>query len=272
MDAAQLQHGIAMKAPILALDFDETIAARDTTDDIVRLAAASRPPKEARALLDLWGRSVREYRHERRRIIQAALDAVPREGPLEARVKRFYAELDAYERSAVDAVEKAGILAGIRRSALKEAGRRTPTREGAREMAERWRRNGGRAVVVSANWSEDLAREGSGIDDVRSNTLEFDRFGVSTGRIHRRVVSAMDKRACVQQMRASGGRVVYVGDALNDLPALLEADIGFLIGGKEETRRVWESLAIPVQYVERVDPHAPASDRLYVCLSERPFE
>lgn len=260
-----------MKAPILAFDFDETIAARDTTDEIVRLAAASRPPKEARAMLALWERSVQEYRVKRRRVIQTALDAVPPGGTLEARVERFYAALDAYERSAVDAVEKAGILAGIRRSALKEAGRRTPTREGAREMAERWRRSGGRAVVVSANWSEDLAREGSGIDDVRSNTLEFDREGVSTGRIHRRIVSAMDKRACVQQMRALGGRVVYVGDALNDIPALLEADVGFLIGNKSETRETLETLAVPVQYAERVDPHAPAADRLYVCLSGRPF-
>ncbi len=260
-----------MKAPILAFDFDETISLRDTTGDIVQLAIDSRPPKEAQAMRALWERGVEEYRHERRRVIEAALSDVNSDGRMEERVEQFYAVLDAYERRAVDAVEEAGILAGIRRSALKEAGRRTPTREGAREMAERWVRGGGRAVVVSANWSEDLAREGSGIEDVRSNTLEFDQFGVSTGRLCRRIVSAMDKRACVQQMRASGGRVVYVGDALNDIPALLEADIGFLIGNKEETRRVCESLAVPIQYAARVDPHASAVEGLYVCLSERPF-
>ena len=259
------------RPPLLALDFDNTLSERDTIGDIVQLAAESRPPKEAKAFLATWTRAANAYHQERTRIIKQALRRPRLDAPLQERVQAFYDVLDPFERRALDAVEEAGLLAGIERGALREAGRRAPMRIGALETVARWEASGGRAAVVSANWSEDLAREAAGIADVRANTLEFDRRGVSTGRIRRRIVAAMDKRDCIRAMRAGAGRVVYAGDSLNDIPALLEADAGFLVGNKAEAELLCGALRIPVRRVDRFRADAPDSDRLYVCESATPF-
>ncbi|MBT5536492.1 hypothetical protein HOK31_25740, partial [Candidatus Poribacteria bacterium] len=108
------------------------------------------------------------------------------------------------------------------------------------------RRRGFDVHIISANWSADMLRGAVGdVGDIHSNDLEFDAEGLTTGRFLRRMVSARDKGVCLRGVADGRGRVVYVGDGMNDLAALLEADIGIVIGRKPDMQRVCEALGIP---------------------------
>eukprot|EP00538_Stauroneis_constricta_P013352 CAMPEP_0119566496 /NCGR_PEP_ID=MMETSP1352-20130426/33235_1 /TAXON_ID=265584 /ORGANISM="Stauroneis constricta, Strain CCMP1120" /LENGTH=332 /DNA_ID=CAMNT_0007615613 /DNA_START=219 /DNA_END=1213 /DNA_ORIENTATION=+ len=61
--------------------------------------------------------------------------------------------------------------------------------------------------------------------DVWCNALDED------GKITLNFPGAISKRECIADLRKNGNHVVYVGDSATDLLALLEADVGILIGG-----------------------------------------
>ena len=100
--------------------------------------------------------------------------------------------------------------------------------------------------VCSANWSarwieEILAADSEAaavaLRSIRSNELELDRDGASTGLLRREVVSAHDKARVQRELAADSGArcgwaraTVFVGDALPDLTALCAADVGIVVG------------------------------------------
>jgi len=96
--------------------------------------------------------------------------------------------------------------------------------------------------ICSANWSPDwivgaLFECGDALSGIHTNALEMDGLGVCTGGLKRSIVGPADKARCFARLRAEssaasrdGRACVFVGDALPDLTAMLDADIGILIG------------------------------------------
>jgi len=77
----------------------------------------------------------------------------------------------------------------------------------------------------------------------------FGHLGVA---IHARCLPA-DKFAIVKAARADGGKVMMVGDGLNDAPALALADVGVVFSGSENSASIEAaSIAILSRNIERV--------------------
>ena len=232
--------------PVLAVDFDETITTLDTVERLPKLAAERLPEREAAERRRSWEQGVSSYFAEWRETLEAVL-ASPPDGPTPAgRVDAFSRRFSDIEDGSLTAIESRNLLHGIPRAALTRCGKEVPKRDGAEETLAEARRRGFDVHIISANWSADMLRGAVGdVGDVHSNDLEFDADEVTTGKFLRRMVSARDKRACLKRLAAGRGRVTYVGDGMNDLAALLEADIGIVIGRKQDMARACAALDIP---------------------------
>lgn len=106
-------------------------------------------------------------------------------------------------------------------------------RAGFRELVDRWRREGGRVVIVSSGMREFiepvLEHEGLGDVELVANSVDPDPAG---WRVHFRdeahcaVCGEACKRATVDAL-ANGGEVVYVGDGYSDRCAAERSDLVF---------------------------------------------
>lgn len=249
---------------VLAVDFDETITTRDTVARLPKLAAGRLSCAEAEARLRSWEQGVASYIAEWRETFEAVLASPPQGSTAADRVDAFSRLFADIENGSLTAIESRSLLRGIPVAALTRCGEAIPKREGADETLTEARRRGFDVHIVSANWSADMLRGALGnIENVHSNDLEFDSDGITTGKFLRRVVSARDKRTCLRGI--SGGRsVVYIGDGMNDLAALIEADFGIVVGGKPDMARVCQALGIPTYGLEQVERVAPGESLLRV--------
>ncbi len=123
--------------------------------------------------------------------------------------------------------------------------------EGLVSAAEGFRSTGASVVFVASAGSlvgvfgvSDTLRP-----DARTAVLEFERMGLpvtmltgdnvraagvvaESAGISRVEAGLMpeDKRAIIQRMQGEGGAVVFVGDGINDTPAMMQADVGIAVG------------------------------------------
>ena len=178
-------------------------------------------------------------------------------------IRNFAAELSAFEKKCVGRVAKSQVLAGVSRRTLRLHSERLGKglmRRGAKEAIREARSVlGARVAVISINWSEDVVRgvlHAAGcsriIDEVRCNDLDFRRRQrnmlessltepevdeVSTGSIHKVIGSASGKLLAQREAllvaeahSPCGGYSVFIGDSATDLPSMVEADIGIVVG------------------------------------------
>lgn len=91
---------------------------------------------------------------------------------------------------------------------------------------------------------------------VSSNDLVYDRHGVSTGEIDVRIPGSSGKHrrfrdlaAMAQETTANSERTltVFVGDSVTDLLAMLDADVGIVVGNSGTFARVASAFGIPVR-------------------------
>ncbi len=254
---------------VLAVDFDETITTLDTVARLPGLAAQYRTSADAAKHLRSWQEGVSSYIAQWRDTFEAVLASPPQGSTAADRVDAFSRRFAEVEDGSLNAIESRGLLRGIPRAALTTCGEEIPTRDGAIETLAEARRRGFDVHIVSANWSADMLRGALGeLKDVHSNDLEFDGGEVTTGRFHRRIVSARDKRACLRDI-SRGRPVVYIGDGLNDLAALVGADLGIVLGDKPDMLRVCEALGIPMHALAQGGRVSPGESLLRVeCWGE----
>jgi len=173
-----------------------------------------------------------------------------------------------------------GFLKGIRRNDLLEAGATVPTHPEAFRVLDTALKNGTQVHIVSANWSADLiagclsrtfstydalehsndvdeknrGSNGDGLTGHRvsifSNTLRFaPHDGISTGELIRRVSNGFQKQNIAVKLNAlkgPGELSVYIGDSIMDMLAMLECDIGIVVGTNNTLGRVCHHLGIPI--------------------------
>ncbi len=200
-------------------------AAGVAEDELLRVAAAAEDPSEhplARAIVkagdarELELAETEEFESETAQGVRARLEGEQvlvgkpawlagqgvELGPLGER-------REAMEERAqtVVAVARAGRLLGL-------VGIADEVKPDAREAVERLRRAGIESVMITGD-NERTARAvaaEAGIDEFRAQLLP------------------QEKAAAVRALQEQGQRVAFVGDGINDAPALMQADVGLAIG------------------------------------------
>ncbi|KAJ2482886.1 hypothetical protein IWW56_000727 [Coemansia sp. RSA 2131] len=167
---------------------------------------------------------------------------------------QYLESLRQVENASQERIKDFKILAGVSRVELYNGGRQAQFQSGAVDVINYFLRVPNCHVcVTSANWSTDFiqgALDGNGVSNqppisVYCNELKFSkRTSLSTGTMYPRLVVASDKAAVIETYRevlasryGSKPRLVYAGDSLTDLPALLLADVGLLVGQSDNVAK-----------------------------------
>ena len=230
----------------LISDFDETISQEDTIQTLVNAAMQNRAVNEL-PTIEEWKQTVEWYRTRYSHRCNKWLN-VPREY-YQGTVADFLSEIESLEMASIAKVMKKRFLAGLRQEQLRKAGRQVQKREGAKTCLSEMRSAGVTVEILSANWSQIFVEEAvkGFCDAVVANRLLFDERGYSTGEIELRVASARDKRRYFEARRSKTGLTGYVGDSVSDLRAILEADVGLLVGENTTCLRTINRFQIPMK-------------------------
>ena len=232
----------------LISDFDETISQKDTIQTLVTVAMQNCADDELPTVAE-WEQMVKWYKTRYSHRCDKWLN-----GPHEhcqGTVVDFLSEIESLETVSIDRVMKKKFLAGLRKEQLRKAGRQVQKQEGAKACLSEMRSAGVTVEILSANWSQTFVEEAVNgfCDAVVTNRLLFDERGHSTGEIELRVVSAHDKWKHFKARRSKTGLTGYIGDSVSDLRAILEADVGILIGENQIFLRTIDRFKIPIKRV-----------------------
>ena len=243
------------KYPInkLITDFDETISERDTISTLVYTAADNRA-HEREEFLAAWQEMVQWFLTRYHRVCDAWQD---HRHSLVDYLKSF----EELETVSIQRVIAKGFLQGLTSQGLRAVGRNVVKKPGADRVLSRLRRAGVEVEILSANWSEALiqgATEGLR-DQIVTNSLAYDTAGHSTGHIHLHIVSARDKLRKFRERKKNPpvpdeigdrGRTLYIGDSISDFLAILDADLGVLIGQNPTAMQTIERFRLPTQRLQ----------------------
>ena len=245
------------KYPIdkLITDFDETISERDTISTLVHTAADNRA-HEKDEFLAAWQEMVQWFLTRYHRVCDAWQD---HQHSLVDYLKSF----EELETTSIQRVMSKGFLEGLTREGLRTVGRTVIKKAGVDRVLSAMRAEGVVVEILSANWSEALiegATEGL-CDQIITNSLQYDVAGRSTGNIHLHVVSARDKLRKFRSQKKNppnpdeiGGegvtRTLYIGDSISDFLAILDADLGVLIGQNPTAMQTIERFHLPTQRLQ----------------------
>ena len=250
------------KYPInkLITDFDETISERDTISTLVYTAADNREGEKDQ-FLAAWQEMVQWFLTRYHRVCDAWQDH-------RHSLVDFLKSFEELETASIQRVIAKGFLEGLTREGLRAVGRNVPKKPGVERVLSRLRRAGVEVEILSANWSEALiegATEGL-CDQIITNSLAYDTAGRSTGDIHLHVVSARDKLRKFKERKKNppnpdkipdtrdsrwnrngdeGVRMLYIGDSISDFLAILDADLGVLIGQNHTAMQTIERFRLP---------------------------
>jgi HAD superfamily phosphoserine phosphatase-like hydrolase len=244
----------------LVADFDETVSEEDTISLLVHAAADSRNDDKSQ-FLAAWQEMVEWYFTRYNRVCNEWLvrrPMAPRHALQDtqyAMLTDFLASFRELELASIQRVVEQGFLAGVTSERSRAIGRSVVKKPGVDRVLSAIRAAGGEVEILSANWSAALiegAMEGL-CNQVIANRLEYDATGRSTGNIHLGVVSAQDKlkhlreRNYVSVKRKRTGQTLYIGDSISDFLAILNADLGVLIGSNPTAMQTIERFNLSAQ-------------------------
>ena len=253
-----------MQPGILGVDFDDTISDKDT---ISRLCTAGLKVRGA-ANDDVYTGLLNNYGAKYNTFMSSSLPSSPAEVFKQADVDAFIKAHTEFEDSMLDPVEESTILRGITPQILSDLAKDVELKPNAAEtLSYAMKRLPSVDVnIVSVNWSKKFlqnvltdrlpakkyvvhANELAGISSLDDTAAAADD-AVSTGAISRVLTGPDHKRNLMKSLRKPGKPTVYIGDSLGDLAALLEADVGIVIGSSSSLRRVCSLYGITIKSVE----------------------
>ncbi|PIA19625.1 hypothetical protein COEREDRAFT_5448 [Coemansia reversa NRRL 1564] len=233
------------RALVLALDFDQTL----TTTDTLHLVASTARQKYPDRLGFQWfiDKYMDDYytfknkwepiiaRHAEEKTVTTAL------------LDQYLEAQREVEKASLARISQHAILAGTSRREFADGGCSVQLQPDSAKVINHFLRIPECHIcIVSVNWSEDFIRgalEANGVKvsndlPIYCNNPEFDnKTGLSTSIIRPRLVAARDKTEVINKVKRETALqhraepiVVYIGDSLTDLPSLLLADAGFLVG------------------------------------------
>ncbi|KAJ2615734.1 hypothetical protein H4S08_001092 [Coemansia sp. RSA 1365] len=233
------------RALVLALDFDQTL----TTTDTLHLVASTARQKHPERLGFQWftDKYMEDYDTFKNKWNPIITKHTEEKSVSTALLDQYLEAQRAVEEASLARLSQHAILAGTSRQEFADGGRSVQFQPDAAKVINHFLRFPECHIcVVSVNWSEDFIRgalEANGVKvsnrlPIYCNNPEFDhKTGLSTNVIHPRLVAARDKTEVIAKVKnkialqhRAEPIVVYIGDSLTDLPSLLLADAGFLVG------------------------------------------
>ncbi|CAK9190324.1 unnamed protein product [Sphagnum troendelagicum] len=253
---------------VFVSDFDSTCTVADSSSilaDLTVKIAASSNTKNATSLQQQWDELVKEYLEEYEEVLSEALTLTGGSSTYkENELHELLEKMSMFEQTANEKVVKAGVLQGLSTADIQEVAKLMPLRPGCAHLLQRLRQEETHidVQILSVCWSSTFIKgvfDNCGVEIPRICANELSVTGsVSDGDIMRSVETALDKEQFFDQIlrglstksesttpRLVGdSRAVYIGDSVTDLPCLLRADIGIVIGKSATLDRVADAFAI----------------------------
>ena len=206
-------------------------------------------------------------------------------------LKGFMQAYTEFETDMLLPAEQSGILAGLTPTLIRSIAAKVPLQSGAKETIQyalKHHPHLGRAHVISVNWctsfvSDVLQLRGlpSKATAIHANELvglvgEGSHAGkdaatteselVSTGAIERSLTGPVHKATLLRSLIQSAATStqssssssssskcsIYVGDSLGDLSALLEADVGIILGTSSSLQKVCAAYGIEIRPLDAI--------------------
>ncbi|CAM6045191.1 unnamed protein product [Sphagnum compactum] len=257
----------AKECLVLVSDFDSTCTVADSSPILADLTvknAASSNTTNATSLQQQWDKLVKEYLEEYEEVLSEALTLTGGSTYKENELHELLEKMSMFERTANEKVVKAGVLQGLSTADIREGAKLMPLRPGCAHLLQRLRQEETHidVQILSVCWSSTFIKgvfDNCGVEIPRICANELSVTGsVSDGDIMRSVETAFNKEQLFDQIlrglstksesttpRLVGDcRAVYIGDSVTDLPCLLRADIGIVIGKSATLDRVADAFAI----------------------------
>lgn len=242
---------------VLAFDFDKTCT-KGMILDIYRAREDYQNEVGLRKILDEeWQRLEKFYLAISAKVLGPILNDANAMSPQfdKAGLRHFLKEIQAIDTVAADELIKSCILRGITTAGIRDFAEKVELMPELLNVLKTLKVLNLTFHVVSLNFSKKLIQSalnqaGGNLPlDVHSNELEF-KDGICTGNMDKKFLSAFDKEVLlvkiVQNADKDSGVSVYIGDSFTDLLALLEADIGLVIGDSKTLHNVCNKFGIHV--------------------------
>lgn len=241
---------------VLAFDFDKTCTKRMILD-IYEAREDYQNEVGLRKILDEeWQRLEQFYLAISAEILGPMLNDTKAMSPQfdKAGLRNFLKEVQVIDTVATDEVIKSNILRGITAAGIGDFAEKVELMADLLNVLKTWKVLDLPFHVISLNFSKKLIlgalnRAGTLPLHVHSNELEF-KNGICTGSMDKKFLSAFDKEVqlvkIVQNTDKECGVSIYIGDSFTDLLALLEADIGLVIGDSNTLHNVCNNFGIHV--------------------------
>lgn len=213
-------------------DWDDTITARDTLALVADAGYSTQPgfPRPWSHYGQVYQQQLEAYNRAFRKDPEAL--------PI-ANHERYQQGVRPVERSGVDAALADGLFQRVTVADLQQQAVHVEVKAGFWDAHHHLSTKEVPLRVISVNTTLVIMRRcfekmGRAVE-CHSNELEFGSDGYATGRWDphtREMRSGSDKQEVVRAMVAAqtDGAVVYVGDSATDVLAMLEADVGIIIG------------------------------------------
>ena len=281
--AHETRNWTGLSPKVLGIDFDDTISVGDTISNLCLAGLKAQKRTEDTSYANLF----QKYITDQGDFMTANLieSSTPPKSYLASELKQFLQTYSKFEDSMLTPVESAGILAGISSNSLASIGKEILVKPDAISTLKYARQNFPKmeSHILSVNWSKKFigsimdhnwpesrmpihANELVGFSDMDGKGGEVEL--VSTGMIDRKLTGPEQKGELFRKLIAenslsSGSPSIYIGDSLGDLSALLEADIGVIIGSSKSLRRVCTAYGVQLKSLDTVvfkDKSVIASD------------
>mmetsp|Transcript_28359 Transcript_28359/g.40046 ORF Transcript_28359/g.40046 Transcript_28359/m.40046 type:complete len:292 (-) Transcript_28359:2-877(-) len=238
---------------LLALDFDETITVKDTTQIIVDLAKNSIDDSYLRGDFEkLWAQHADEYYKKLRVLFEEIIET--RKHCPDFTIFQANRRISHFERESVAETSFRRFLRGIRREELQEKASTICTHSPALDILAHAEHRGFEVAIISLSWSRDLvahciSKHLKHNFSICCNDLEFDVNQVSTGKINATIFCGLEKLDHLNRLRDEKrtDQVVYIGDSLGDILPMLSANIGILFHPTPKTLQFCQLFDIQLQ-------------------------
>ena len=257
------RHGL--KLSLFAFDFDGTCTVEDTTRLYYKATNRYRQSSDVDTgkLDSQWGELAKRYWAGHMNAISTSLvsNTSPADSGLNVEgLRSFLQAVHSFDAEMSPIVEQSGLLKGISNEGILSISSKAELNAGCLNVLHHVNCP---LYAISINWSEDLIH--SKLGHVKYLKILANNFPVednlTTGAIGHSISTAFDKEKAFQRLAhqyngPDAGITVFVGDSIVDLLALLQADVGIVVGKSSTLRKVIQAFGIkllPIQSLSGVD-------------------
>lgn len=286
-------HNILKDVTLFVTDFDETITTEDSME-LVGAAAYKHKPEFSPGwdyFANAYAADFKEHCYGQNNNINDNNSKLETELECEERLQRG---MHVVEHKSVQRVEDSGLFRGVPLECMLKEAINVKLRDGWWQLYEQLSSGGIPVVVASVNWSAELIGEvmrrghdiafGDSIKEkpstncaqVFANQMEIDCDGFFTGRMKSVLRTGVDKQLLLRELKetlkdenvikgtADGstlatrpGLVCYCGDSGTDFLALVEADIGIIVGRRASLLSKAKTCGVVVVPLKEADLSTP---------------